>query len=252
MASRRRRHRGDRAGRAASPRTITVHGDHVAVGAGSRRRRRPQPVGAVGFVDGARRQVDDAGRMPRIPRRVPHRALGFDVARHGPVRGLRHRLHRDEPRPRLRRQGHPGPGGVPRDRRLRLGSVRHGSRGRRRRDEHDASERAVPRRDRHRRVDLHGVQRADRVSRAARAGAVVGVRDVGVQPAGVPRAQQRGGAHRGIARDQDPPRRCHRLRYRPVLQSELLLLLPGVPGRGHRAGVVDRSQPLGPSVQGVA
>ena len=56
----------------------------------------------------------------------------------------------------------------------------------------------------------------------------------------------------GIARDQDPPRRRHRLRHRPVLEPELLLPLPGVPGCRHRAGVVDRSQPLGPSVQGVA
>ena len=82
--------------------------------------------------------------------------------------------------------------------------------------DHDASEPAVPARDRHRRVDLHGLQRADRVPGAARAGPVVGVRDVGVQPARVPRAQQRGGAHRGIARDQDPARRRHRLRHRPV------------------------------------
>ncbi len=224
-----------RAGRPVAPRTLAVRRDHLALGGGARRSRRAQPVGPGRVVDRHGRQMDDARRLPRLSRGVPDRAVELDPARHGIVRGLRHGVHRDEPDPRIRRQDHLGPSGVPGNRRLCLRAPRHRSRDRRRQHRHDPAEPPVPARDRDRRIDVHGVERAHRISGPAGAGPVVGVRDVGIQPARVPRAEQRGGRDRRIARDQDPARRCRRLRDRSDRRPQLLLLLSRVPRDGDRA-----------------
>ena len=56
----------------------------------------------------------------------------------------------------------------------------------------------------------------------------------------------------GFAGYPHPAYRPHDLRHRLLRQPQLLLLVPRLPAHRHRAGVVDRAQPVGTCLQGVA